>query len=63
MVTPCERIRPAHWVIDPAGDLVARLFAEEKRRRILAAAEHWPQLPAASIAVVASASPGYVSDV
>ena len=46
-----------------AGDLVARLFAEEKRQRILAAAERWPQLPAASIAVVASASPGYVSEV
>jgi len=28
------------------GDLVARLFAEEKRQRILAASELWPQLPA-----------------
>jgi hypothetical protein len=46
-----------------AGDLFARLFAEEKRQRIPAAAERWPELPAASIAVVASASPGYVSEV
>ena len=46
-----------------AGDLVARLFAEEKRQRILAAAEHWPELPASSIAIIASASPGYVSEV
>jgi hypothetical protein len=46
-----------------AGDLFARLFAEEKRQRILAAAERWPELPAASIAIIASASPGYVSDV
>ena len=46
-----------------AGDLVARLFAEEKRQRILAAAERWPQLPASSIAIITSASPGYVSEV
>jgi hypothetical protein len=39
------------------------LFAEGKRQRILAAADRWPQLPASSIAVVASASPSYVSDV
>ena len=44
-----------------AGDLVARLFAEEKRQRILAAAEHWPELPASSIAIITSGSPGYVS--
>jgi hypothetical protein len=46
-----------------AGDLFARLFAEEKRQRILAASERWPELPAASIAIIASASPGYVSEV
>jgi hypothetical protein len=39
------------------------LFAEEKRQRILAAAEHWPELPASSIAIITSASPGYVSEV
>ena len=46
-----------------AGDLFARLFAEEKRQRILAASERWPELPAASIAIVAGVSPGYVSEV
>ena len=46
-----------------AGDLVARLFAEEKRQRILAAAERWPQLPASSVAIVAGASPSYASEV
>ena len=46
-----------------AGDLFARLFAEEKRQRILAASERWPELPAASIAIIAGASPGYVSEV
>jgi len=39
------------------------LFAEEKRQGILAAAAHWPQLPAPSIAVIAGPSPGYVSEV
>ena len=46
-----------------AGDFFARLFAEEKRQRILAASERWPELPASSVAIVASASPGYVSEV
>jgi hypothetical protein len=46
-----------------AGDLFVRLFAEEKRQRILAVAERWPELPAASVAIIASASPGYVSEV
>jgi hypothetical protein len=46
-----------------AGDLFARLIAEEKRQRILAASERWPELPAASIAIIAGASPGYVSEV
>ena len=46
-----------------AGDLVARLFAEEKRQRILAAAERWPQLPASSVAIVAGASASYVTEV
>ncbi len=46
--------------IAAAGDLVARLFAEDFR---LAAAERWPELPAASIAIIANASPGYVSEV
>lgn len=41
----------------------ARLFAEEKRQRILAASERWRQLPAASIAIIASASSGFASEV
>ena len=47
-----------------AGDLVARLFAEEKRQRIVAAAKRWPELPAASVAIIiAGASAGYLSEV
>lgn len=44
------------------GDLV-RLFAEEKRDRILAARQAWPKLPGNAIAVIADASPSYVSEV
>ncbi|NOR83389.1 MAG: hypothetical protein GQ526_07855 [Ardenticatenales bacterium] len=57
------RANAAEQRFSAAGDLVARLFAEEKRQRILAAAEHWPELPASSIAIITSASPGYVSEV
>lgn len=46
-----------------AGDLFARLFAQEERQRILAAAERWLELPAASVTIIAGASPGYVSEV
>lgn len=46
-----------------AGDLVARLFAEVKRQRILAAADWWPQLPTSSVAIAAGASPSYASEV
>ena len=57
------RANAAEQRFGAAGELFARLFAEEKRQRILAAAERWPELPPASVAIIASASPGYVSEV
>lgn len=57
------RANTAEQQFADAGDLVARLFAEEKCQRILAAAEHWPELPSSSVAIVAGASTGYVSEV
>jgi len=57
------RANAAEQRVAAAGDLVAQLFAEEKRQRILAAAEQWPELPASSIAINTSASPGHVSEV
>jgi len=45
------------------GDIAIRLFAENKRQRILAAREQWPQLPAATIATITESSPSYVSEV
>jgi hypothetical protein len=47
---------------DAAGDLFARLFADEKKTRILAVAERWPQLPTASIAMITESSPSHVSE-
>lgn len=58
-----KRALDAERRLNATGDLVARLFAEEKRQRILGAAERRPQLPASSIAVISEASPSYVSDV
>ncbi len=46
-----------------AGDLMRALVSEDKRARILAARQQWPQLPGAAIAVIAGAAPSYVSEV
>jgi len=48
---------------DAAGDMFAKLFSAEKRERIIAARDQWPQLPGASIAVIAGTSRSYVSEV
>jgi len=45
------------------GDLVARLFSEVKRERILAVHQRWPALPPSAIAVITEASPSHVSGV
>ncbi|MBN1348391.1 hypothetical protein JXJ21_03215 [candidate division KSB1 bacterium] len=58
-----ERAKLAEQRFDAAGDLFASLFAEEKRQRILAAAQKWPRLPASAISIIADASPSYVSEV
>lgn len=57
------RANQAEQRFGAAGDLFVRLFADEKRQRILAAAERWPALPLAAIAVIAESSPSYVSEV
>lgn len=46
-----------------AGDLVAALTGAEKRARILATRAQWPELPARAVAIIAAASPSYVSEV
>ena len=57
------RAKAAEQRFTAAGDLVAQLSAEDKRQRILAAADRWPQLPTSSVAIVAGASPSYASAV
>jgi len=58
-----QRAIEAETRFGAAGDLFARLFAAEKRIRILAVAETWPALPQSSIAKIAESSPAYVSEV
>lgn len=45
------------------GAILARLFAQDKAERILAASQLWPALPQRSIALMTDASVGYVSEV
>jgi hypothetical protein len=44
-------------------DIVRALFAESKRDRILAVVARWPRLAPSAVAVIAEASPSYVSEV
>lgn len=45
------------------GDLVKYLFGEDKKQRIIFARRQWAALPNSAIAVIAEASPAYVSEV
>jgi hypothetical protein len=45
------------------GKLMVKLFAEDKKQRILAIHEQWPRLPGSAIAIMADASPSHVSEV
>jgi len=58
-----ERAALAEARFQAMGDLAIILTAEDKRRRIVAAHKRWPQLTASSLAIVADASPAYVSAV
>lgn len=63
MVAAESTAKTAEQRFAAAGDLMSRLFAVEKRQRILAITEQWPKLPATAVAVIAEASPSYVSEV
>lgn len=58
-----DRARLAEERFGAIGDLVKFLFGEDKRQRIVSAHKQWPQLPGAAIAIIAGASPAYVSEV
>jgi hypothetical protein len=40
-----------------------KIVSADKRERILAAHRLWPRLPGAALAIIADASPSYVSEV
>ena len=48
---------------DAIGDLVVKLFADDKRQRIVAIKTQWPSLPGSAIAIMSESSPSYVSEV
>jgi hypothetical protein len=58
-----QRAHDADERFAAAGELFARLFNEEKRQRIMAARQTWPELPASAVAIIAGCSPSYVSEV
>lgn len=58
-----DRARIAEDRFGAIGDLVKFLFGEDKRQRIIAARQQWPQLPNSSVAIIASSSPSYVTEV
>jgi len=57
-----QRAADAEARFAAAGDLM-RLLSEDKRERILVARQRWPELPQTAVALIAGASPSYVSDV
>ena len=58
-----EKTRAAEDRFTAIGDVVKYLFGEDKRQRIVISRKQWPQLPGAAIAIIAGASPAYVSEV
>lgn len=58
-----KRADSAEARFNAAGDLIRMLTSQDKRERILAVSQRWPQLPQAHVATLAEASPAYVSEV
>lgn len=58
-----DQARNAEAKFSAAGELFARIFADEKKQRILAARKQWPELPASAIAIITDTSASYVSEV
>lgn len=63
------RIKTEQWANEAearftaAGDMFVKLFEGQKKERVLFARQKWPELPQSAIAVIAEASPAYVSEV
>ncbi len=57
-----DRANIAEQRFGAMGDLMNHLFGEDKRQRIIVSRRQWPQLPGSAIAIIAGASPAYVSE-
>lgn len=58
-----DRAKLAEERFGALGDLISRMFGENKKERIIAARNQWPELPGSAIAIIAGTSPSYVSEV
>ena len=58
-----DRAQLAEQRFAAIGDLAILLTSDDKRERILAVHNQWSELPQRSVALIADASPAYVSDV
>lgn len=58
-----KRREEAELRLEGVTSLAGRLFGGEKRVRVLAAREAWPELPQSAVAVISGASVSYVSEV
>lgn len=58
-----ERARIAEERFGAAGDLMRRIFGEDKRERIIAVHQWRPQLTGQAIAIITESSPSHVSEV
>lgn len=58
-----EQLQRLSARLGEAEDLILRIFAEDKKQRILAIKERWPALPNTAVAIIAESSPSYVSEV
>jgi hypothetical protein len=58
-----QRARLAEQRFEAIGDLAIILTGGDKRQRIIATRQQWPALKPAGVAVIADASPSYVSEV
>lgn len=58
-----DRARLAEERFGAAGDLMRRIFSEDKRERIIAVHQWRPQLTGQAIAMITESSPAYVSEV
>lgn len=58
-----DRARLAEERFGAAGDIMRRIFGDDKRERIIAVREWKPKLPGSAVALITETSPSYVSEI